>query len=218
MTIRSIVPNELTLQPWPNGGGTMRELVFGEAWRFALASVLVDGPFSEFPDIDRLSILLRGENLSLRLADGTQRALQHVGDSARYPGDVPTMAVVFEGHELLNVMTTRGRARSELVPVFETDAVPGDEMLVPGPSLLFAIEGHARLAQCDAALEPATARTGEQAWLVSTGQYLFVEAGHESRLRLLEASDVRSLAMITIRREAGSESVAAEPRLAPLEK
>jgi len=70
-------------QPWKNGGGTTREVcafppgatLDGFDWRLSMATVAKDGPFSAFPGIDRVLIVLAGGGLDLTLPDGQGMAL-----------------------------------------------------------------------------------------------------------------------------------------------
>lgn len=180
----------------------MREMVSGDGWRISLASVLVDGPFSHFPGVDRLSVLLKGNNLSLRLADGTSHGLRQVGDAARYPGDVPTTAKVFEGHELLNVMTSRGHRRSDLLPVFGPASSPDETRDLTGPALLFALRGHIEVTPSDSVATSESSQTSSSTWVIDTERFLFVESGTSMRLRLINGSADRQMALITIRTDA----------------
>ena len=109
--LRSIAPT-----PWKNGAGLTREIAAEPAgaahfdWRFSLAEVGRDAPFSAFPGIARCIVLLRGAGMRLRSADGT---LDHALDQALAPfhfsGDLPLAASLIDGPcSDFNVMTRRG--------------------------------------------------------------------------------------------------------------
>jgi environmental stress-induced protein Ves len=62
--------------PWKNGGGITHELlrVEGAAGfdvRLSIAEVATEGPFSRFPGVDRVILLLEGEQCVLTRDDGT---------------------------------------------------------------------------------------------------------------------------------------------------
>ncbi|WP_331843064.1 HutD family protein [Pantoea agglomerans] len=71
---------ELAVSRWRNGGGETREIIsfppgaerFG--WRASIATLAQDGPFSAFPDIDRVITLLHGDPVLLT-APGVQHLL-----------------------------------------------------------------------------------------------------------------------------------------------
>ena len=105
-------------QPWKNGAGITREIAVGpqEAgvgefdWRFSLAEVERDAPFSVFPGVDRCIVLLRGAGMRLR-SDGGE--LDHRLGQALVPfhfsGDTPLTATLIDGPSSdFNVMTRRG--------------------------------------------------------------------------------------------------------------
>ena len=62
--------------PWKNGGGVTSEVLVFPAdagfdtfgWRISIATIQVNGPFSQFPGVDRGLVLLAGL-LALRIAD-----------------------------------------------------------------------------------------------------------------------------------------------------
>lgn len=84
-------------QPWPNGGGTTRELRVADdgAWRISLAEIEQDGPFSSFPGRARLLTVVDGTVLALDV-DG----VEHVVEPRRpfaFAGDAAVAASVPEG-------------------------------------------------------------------------------------------------------------------------
>ena len=111
--LRSITP-----QPWKNGAGLTREIAVGPQgasaidfdWRFSLAEVERDAPFSAFPGIDRCITLLSGAGMRLRSVGGE---LDHCLDQLLVPfhfsGDTPLSATLVDGPSSdFNVMTRRG--------------------------------------------------------------------------------------------------------------
>lgn len=108
----------ITPQPWKNGAGVTREIAVGSKgagagdfdWRFSLAEVERDAPFSAFPGVDRCIVLLQGAGMRLRSAGGE---LDHRLDQPLVPfhfsGDTPLSATLFDGPSSdFNVMTRRG--------------------------------------------------------------------------------------------------------------
>ncbi|WP_457092356.1 HutD/Ves family protein [Microvirga sp. P5_D2] len=117
MTLRVIRNGDLVRVPWKNGGGTTAEVAsFPEGstldtfgWRISMADVASDGPFSNFPEIDRTLILVEGAGIEIEAAGASHR-LDPGSPLLSFPGDVPTQARLLSGPiRDLNVMTRRGR-------------------------------------------------------------------------------------------------------------
>ena len=109
-------------RPWKNGGGVTRTLaVWPEGagldafdWRLSAADIATDGPFSVFPGIDRVLVLLRGTNLVLAV-DGQEHPLTHPGDLLAFPGEAAVRGRLQAGPTWdLNVMVRRGRAQAQV--------------------------------------------------------------------------------------------------------
>jgi uncharacterized protein len=111
-------------QPWKNGAGLTREIAVGPRgagandfdWRFSLAEVERDAPFSAFPGVDRCIVLLRGAGMRLRSDGG---GLDHRLDQPLVPfhfsGDTPLSATLVDGPSGdFNVMTRRGAWTAEV--------------------------------------------------------------------------------------------------------
>lgn len=90
-----LTPADYRDMPWKNGGGTTCEL-YREAHpadpaRFALrlsiARVEQGGPFSAFPGIDRCLLLLDGDGLALRFADGPETRLDRLLQPIEFAGE-----------------------------------------------------------------------------------------------------------------------------------
>ena len=108
----------LPARAWKNGGGLTREIAacppgagfeaFG--WRLSVAEVERDGPFSAFPGVDRILVLLTGAGL--RLQAGPEHAaavLERAGDRFAFAGEAAVDARLVDGPTRdLNVMTRRG--------------------------------------------------------------------------------------------------------------
>jgi environmental stress-induced protein Ves len=153
---------ELAPQPWKNGAGLTRELAVRPSgacasefdWRISVAEVAHDAPFSAFPGVDRCIVLLGGAGMTLR---DTHGAWQHRLDQPlrpfSFPGDADVDARLIGGasHDL-NVMTRRGRWRSEVSVVHAAHvAAPADAGLVLCCEGAWQVEGIA------ATLEPSRA-------------------------------------------------------------
>jgi uncharacterized protein len=113
--------------PWRNGGGTTWEIARGRVdgrpgddtggdwhWRFSLAEIVADGPFSTFPHVDRLLTVVAGEGIVLTIDAAAPRILDR-GDSIQFRGEAAIGCNLKAGPTRdLNVMVDRRVAR--LVP------------------------------------------------------------------------------------------------------
>ena len=154
--LRTIAP-----QPWKNGAGLTREIASGGVsatdfdWRFSVAEVERDAPFTAFPGIDRCITLLRGAGMRLRALDGS---IDHALTTPLVPfafcGEAALAATLVEGASTdFNVMTRRGRWYDEVKVQRDAAELPdadatlllccegewriGDETLAPQQALLW---------------------------------------------------------------------------------
>ena len=104
---------EHRVMPWANGKGTSYEIASdrdGEdrwSWRVAIAPVVLDGPFSALPGIDRELVVIEGNGMVLEV-DGTSVECLP-GQVVRFSGDEKTFARLIDGPVVdLGLMTVRG--------------------------------------------------------------------------------------------------------------
>ncbi|SRR5579859_393290 len=121
-------------QPWKNGGGVTREVaafppgagmdVFD--WRVSIAEVASDGPFSNFPDIDRTLTILTGAGIALEMGGDKLRLLP--GRPVSFPGDQPAAATLLDGPVTdLNVMTRRGKIAHTVTALSTAQTLSAEE-------------------------------------------------------------------------------------------
>jgi environmental stress-induced protein Ves len=100
--------------PWKNGGGATLEYARHPAegdfdWRLSVARVEANGPFSTFPDVDRILVLLAGSGMDLDV-DGTKVPLHSPFDHHRFDGEALVHATLVGGATTdLNLMWRRDR-------------------------------------------------------------------------------------------------------------
>jgi environmental stress-induced protein Ves len=113
--------DELEATPWRNGGGSTRGLAASPAgagmadfdWRVSIADVAADGPFSAFPGVARVIMLIEGPEMVLSVDGRTHRLGPH--DALAFPGAAETSCRVPSGPTRdLNLMTRIGRAEGTL--------------------------------------------------------------------------------------------------------
>jgi len=136
--------------PWANGGGTTYQVATSPEgagldefdWRVSLADVGSSGPFSAFPGIDRILVVVEGAGMEL-MVDGRLVPLGPL-DPLLFDGAADTSARLVSGPTKdLNVMTRRGRCTATLDVVRVAGAVdvaPVDD----GDVLVVVLDGDAR--------------------------------------------------------------------------
>jgi environmental stress-induced protein Ves len=116
--VRIIRASDCLTTPWKNGGGSTTEIAASPAggtletfdWRISMARVASDGPFSDFPGIDRTLAVIDGSGMVLTIGDRPPLTLSRGAEPVSFPGDTPTSARLTAGEITdLNVMTRRGR-------------------------------------------------------------------------------------------------------------
>lgn len=150
MDLHRFQRDQLAVTPWKNGGGSTREIACWPAgagmgdfgWRVSIATIAAAGPFSVFEGVDRSIMLLDGDGVRLRSADGQ---IDHQLDQPCRPfsfnGDAAIDCTLLGGASSdFNVMTRRGQWRAELRVL---DAAATLEAAPHG--LLLALRGNWRL-------------------------------------------------------------------------
>ena len=111
---------------WKNGGGSTTEIAIEPSgaslesfdWRISMAQVASDGPFSEFPEIDRTLAVISGSGLQLSIAGKPAMTLDRGSDPVQFPGDVASSARLLSGEITdLNIMSRRQRFSHRLLRV-----------------------------------------------------------------------------------------------------
>ena len=147
----------LAPSPWKNGGGSTREIVSRPTgagtgdflWRVSVATIGLDGPFSTFPDVDRIIMLLGGPGIRLRMAGGTDHTLDQALAPFPFPGETPVDCTLLGGTSTdFNVMVRRDALQAQLTVLHTATELPasrrglllsirgtwisGDRVLAPG--------------------------------------------------------------------------------------
>jgi environmental stress-induced protein Ves len=114
MSLELLPADDRAPVPWRNGGGVTFEIAAEPvgaadfAWRLSLAIIEAEGPFSEFPEIDRTLLVAEGR-IELGVADRAPRFYGAADEAAQFPGDIPSAALLPDGPAAaFNLMTRRG--------------------------------------------------------------------------------------------------------------
>lgn len=133
--VRVVRAADRVTMPWKNGGGVTHELVregegaAGFGVRLSIAEVAADGPFSRFPGVDRVILLLRGAGFQLRRADGLVVTVDRPAIPFAFAGEDAWDCTLPGGPVIdFNVMTDRATRRAT-VDVREPGRVDGRWLL-----------------------------------------------------------------------------------------
>ena len=146
--------------PWANGLGTSYEVASDRnvddvwTWRVAIAPVVLDGPFSVLPGVDRQLVVINGEGMTLSI-DG-EIVECPPGRVVRFAGDSVTIARLVDGPVVdLGLMTVRGLVTGSMVVVGDVgDVVESDVLVAIGDAVFEDKDGkHYILGSKDALLD-----------------------------------------------------------------
>ena len=117
--------SEHRAMPWANGLGTSYEVASDRnvdgvlTWRVAIAPVVLDGPFSVMPGVDRELVVIEGNGMVLEVDGESVECLP--ARVVRFFGDSTTFARLVDGPVVdLGLMTVRGSIAGSMVVI--TDA------------------------------------------------------------------------------------------------
>jgi environmental stress-induced protein Ves len=144
---------------WKNGGGSTKEITTFPPnarlddfiWRVSVAEIKQPSAYSLFPQVDRTQVLIAGLSLTLRNQTGlTKRLLAFQPFS--FKGEHDWLAEPEGVCQMLNVMTSRADAKSELTLVrgdFQCVGDGGHNMLVVVQGEFVANDGSQRFVGGD---------------------------------------------------------------------
>ena len=151
--------DEHRAMPWANGLGTSYEVASDRnvdgvwTWRVAIAPVVLDGPFSVMPGVDRELVVIEGNGMVLEVDGESVKCLP--GQLVRFSGDSATCAQLVDGPVVdLGLMTVRGVVTGSMVVVADVGDVVESAVLVAIGDAVFEDENgrQYRLGSRDALL------------------------------------------------------------------
>lgn len=165
-----VIPSfEYRRERWRNGLGWTREILRvpdSEEWlvRLSIAEIEQDAAFSSFPGIDRELVLLRGEGLRLRFADGALHTLLPPHDRLRFAGEAEVHGELVDGltHDF-NLMWRRDQVDAELLH----RPLVGSMFFFAEPGTAWAIHLLAGQAEFEGEPELQPLEQGDTAWLAA---------------------------------------------------
>jgi environmental stress-induced protein Ves len=174
----------LAAVPWLNGIGSTKEIAIFPPkatlanldflWRFSTAEVIQPGPFSSFPDFDRLLTLVRGEELKL--------SFQRIHKALK-----PGMVLHFQGEEAVSSELPKGPI-TDLGLIFDRDQAMAKMSLVDiaDRPRSFALTAPTVLLFCISGSLQVMVYPGEHVFSLSTGDTLRVGSHPDERVVFLD--------------------------------
>ncbi|MDQ3206492.1 MAG: HutD family protein [Pseudomonadota bacterium] len=172
-----VIPaNEYQRQRWRNELGWTREIFRSPLhadddrdwdWRLSIAEIERDADFSPFPGVERVLVLLAGNGLRLRFADGRCQELLPPHERARFSGEAAVRGELLDGpaHDV-NLMWRRDRVVADLwhrplvgpMVVFAEPGTTWAVFLIAGQAVFADDSGLPPLAAGDSAILQAGPR------------------------------------------------------------
>jgi len=187
--MRLIRAKDYRRMPWKNGGGETIEIaIFPKGantsnfdWRVSMARVESDGPFSNFPGIDRTLAILEGAGIDLSIGGQGEARIADAPHS--FPGDVETSARLMDGPVTdLNVMTRRGVFQNR-VTLLQLSAAR--EIVVMSPvALVYCQSGNVTIEQ--EFVSPMELAAGDTLFIEAMPNGLELQPVQPSKLYLIE--------------------------------
>ena len=152
--------SEHSAMPWANGLGTSYEVASdrnadGEwTWRVAIAPVVLDGPFSVMPGVDREMVVIEGNGMVLNVDSESVKC--EPGQVVRFFGDSVTIASLVDGPVVdLGLMTVRDSVIGSMVVIADAgDVIETDVLVAIGDAVFEDKDGkHYILGSKDALLD-----------------------------------------------------------------
>ena len=187
---------ECRVMPWKNGGGSTTEIAAAPEgasletfdWRISMARVASDGPFSNFPGIDRTLAIVKGNGMILTIGSDAPVTLSSGTEPASFAGDTPTSARLTNGEIIdLNIMTRRDRFGHRLRRIPDATACDfgdGDDIAVVvslnGETGIARGQDTATLAHGDAAIIDRTEIAGFRILPATNDCYLILLKEHSA--------------------------------------
>ena len=127
--------DEHRAMPWANGLGTSYEVASDRnvdgvwTWRVAIAPVVLDGPFSVMPGVDRELVVIEGNGMVLDVDGISMECMPN--QVVQFSGDSTTFARLVDGPVVdLGLMTVCGSVTGSMIVVVDVGNVVESDLLV----------------------------------------------------------------------------------------
>ncbi len=184
--------------PWANGRGTTQEIVRvpntdAWQWRLSLATVAVDGPFSELPGVERALVVAKGAGMVLTI-DGADVEVPTHG-TIRFSGDARVSSRLVDGPiRDLNLMHRRVGSSDPAQEADEPDGADGADGNT-GPNLAVSVieRGQPLVMRLHDALAPITVLRGSVTMTMNAGTVPQMVLAHDFDTVLLDGGTTVTL-------------------------
>ncbi len=179
--IRLLHARDYQRNRWKNDGGWTTEIASeplasaesGFRWRVSIADIETDGPFSQFPGVERDLLLLSGKGIELDNGDAPPQRLDQRFQRTHFRGEDTMQCRLLAGPTRdFNVMSARGRVSAEI------NARP-----LNGTMLVFVESGATWLIHVFAGT--AFARSADEGVHAETGATLLITSTSDQRQRVV---------------------------------
>jgi hypothetical protein len=176
--LKIIRASDCRTTPWKNGGGSTTEIAAAPGgasldafdWRISMARVASDGPFSDFPGIDRTLAVISGSGLMMTIGSEAPVTLECGSEPFSFAGDIPTSARLVAGEVIdLNVMTRRRRFSHRLRRVRQPVSC---EFVSDDVAVVLSLNGSTTLA------------SGQDSVSLDHGEAVVLERGFDARFHI----------------------------------
>ncbi len=143
--IKIIKQSEYHQKLWKNGRGSTQEIAISCAgeefdWRLSMAGLIESGPFSRFPGMERILVLLEGPEVLVSHSDNGKQHTLVVQQPYHFSGDWDTQAVVTGVGRDFNLIYRRDKFVGEVL----VESYPQPQHCVieeQGLSAIFCLDG-----------------------------------------------------------------------------
>ncbi len=147
---------------WRNGLGWTREIARVPDsedwnWRLSIAEIDQTAPFSRFPGVDRVLVLLSGGGLRLDFEDGPARTLRAPFEFHRFDGEAGVTGVLLDGPTCDFNLMWRREAVDARLEVVELEGAHTQELAAGEEGAIHLLRGSATLGDLPLAAQDTVA-------------------------------------------------------------
>ena len=123
--MRHLKPENYSVMPWKNGGGTTTELASSSdqngaldsfIWRISIANVASDGPFSKFEGYDRILTMITGNGMQLQFKEAEDINVSHPFVPHAFRGEMEIDGTLNDGPiDNFNLIFDREKANGQVI-------------------------------------------------------------------------------------------------------
>ena len=112
--IKLIKQKDYQKKLWKNGRGTTHEIAVSHSgedydWRLSMADIVESGPFSQFPGMERILVLLTGSEIKIAHQDQSLEQPLPLLTTYQFSGDWQTSATIHEKGRDFNLIYRRDK-------------------------------------------------------------------------------------------------------------